>query len=177
MSDRIIKETALTINFVGENMPGFDKSKCMDKVMELLGAPKFGARTVQYGWDIVAPNGELLSTHSTDTMEFIKKTMFGASITDKFKESYEFDSYQNKEYISKTFFTDANGAYSAVGSVWSGYIEVITSSFGVTKSQVDKVHKSNVLAVKDRIVAMKHVLNVAYTCTLRKLNEVECSVD
>ena len=177
MSDRIIKETALTINFVGENMPGFDKSKCMDKVMELMGAPKFGAKTVQYGWDIVSPNGATLSTHSTDVMEFINKTMLGVSITDKFKESYEFDSYQNKEYIRETFFTSADRVYSMIGSVWSGYIEVFTSSFGVTKSQVDKVHKSNVLAVKDRIVAMKHVLNVAYTCTLRKLNEVECSVD
>ncbi|MBU1173160.1 MAG: hypothetical protein KKD44_26650, partial [Proteobacteria bacterium] len=98
-------------------------------------------------------------------------------ITGRFKESYEFDSYHNKEYISKTFFTDANGAYSAVGSVWSGYIEIITSSSGATKSQVDRIHKSNVLAVKDRLVSMKHVLNVAYTCTLRKSHEVECSVD
>lgn len=176
MSDDILKETALTITFVGGVDNEVEKAKHMDKVMELLGAPKFGAETVKSGWDIVAPNGATLYTYSRDAMEFIEKALFNASIVDRFKEVYESDSYLNKEYIRETFFTSADRVYSAVGSIWSGHIEVNTSSSNSPRAQVDRVHKKNVLALKDRIVAMEHVLNVAYTCTMRKSNTVECTV-
>lgn len=174
MSDNIMKETALTITFVGDKEA--DKDKNMDKVMELLGAPKVGAEMIKSGWDIVAPNGATLYTYNRDTMEFIGKALLNASIVVRFKEVYEYESYANKEYICETFFTSADRVYSALGSVWSGYIEVNTSSSNATKAQVDRVHKKNVLALKDRIVAMKHVLNVAYTCTMKKSHEVECTV-
>ena len=174
MSKTRRKETTLTINFV--DVEHSDEN--MSKLMELIGAPDFGSTPEMCGWDITAPNGKFVHVSSSEIRDFIADTMFNAVINMVMKDKYEFDMYANRKFIEKTYFNSADNRnpYSELSGIWGNCIEIRTIGNSATKSVLDNLHKRNVLALKDKIVLMKHVQNVEYTCRLRDVSEVECSV-
>lgn len=177
MSKTKSKETTLTINFVGSDNSIGDREN-MSKVIELLGAPDFAAKSELSGWNITAPNGKSIKISSIDIRDFICGAMFNATSEIVMKDTYFFNTYDNVAFIEKTFFDigkDSN-PHSSVGSIYGGNMEITTRGNNVTKTALDNLHKKNVLDVKDKIVVMKHVQNVEYTCRLKDVVSSECSV-
>ena len=174
MSDTKNKETTLSIHFVNDD----DSDGNMSKMMKSLGAPDFASDVVSNGWDITASSGEKLSVSRSSIMEFIRDCMPGVVIVKSIRDEYDFGSFANKDFIENTYFgtDDKHSIYSHIGYLWSGTIQIKTTGNGVTKPVFDKFHRKNVLAVKDKIVAMENVQNVEYTCTLKNIVESECSV-
>ena len=174
MSDTKNKETTLSIQFVNDD----DSDGNMSKLMKLLGAPDFVSSVLSVGWDITAPGGKNIRVSSPSVMEFIRKFVPGVVVEEVTRDSYDFGSYDNKDFIENKYFgtVDSHKLYSNIGYLWSGTIQIKTTGDGVTKKALDGFHRKNVLSVKDKIVAMKHVHNVEYTCTLKNIVESECSV-
>ena len=171
------KKTTLSINFIDSDNSISDDEN-MSKLMELLGAPDFRSKSEIHGWDITAPNGKSVHVSSSEIRDFIADTMFNAKIDMVMHEEYYFNTYANRIFIEGAFFdaTDDSNPHSELGTLWSGSITIETIGNNVTKTALDRLHKKNVLSLKDKIVSMKHVQNVEYTCILKDVNEVECSV-
>ena len=174
MSGTKKKETTLSIQFVNND----DSDGNMSKLMKLLGAPDFESELVDRGWDITAPDGKELHVSSSSIMEFIRDSVPDVVVEKAIRDEYKFSSFANKDFIENTYFgTDDNcRIYSHIGYLWSEIIQIITTGNGATKPALDRFHRKNVLAVKDKIVAMENVHNVEYTCTLKNIVESECSV-
>jgi hypothetical protein len=176
MSETKRKETTLTINFV-ESDGSISEDENMAKAMELLGAPNFKPEEVSAGWTATAENGESVDFSYTPIMEFIRDNTPGITVTERTKLEYNLGSYANRDFIDNKYFNVSDiELRSNSGSIWCNCIDIRTVGHGVTKSALDRLHKKNVLALKDKIVSMDHVQSVEYTCTLRNVVETECSV-
>ena len=174
MSKVFHKETSLLVVFV-EN--GIEGKHNMLKVMELLGAPKSKVEYIERGWDITAPNGKTIRVYSSEVKDFILGTTFSTAIG-VLETEYPYSSYANKRFIQEHIFNDPSNAelYSEIDAVYSGSIGVNTVGTDTTRTKVSQLHRKNVLALKDKIVAMEHVHNVEYTCEWKRTEESECSV-
>lgn len=174
MSETKRKETTLNVRFVDDK--GSDED--ISKLMELLGVPDFTSKSEWDGYNITAPSGRTIKISRREIVDFIEDVVPGVIVEEATRNEYDFGSYANKDYIEKAYFGGSKDGniFSRIGYLWGNMIEVKTTGNNVTKSALDKLHRRNVLAIKDKIVSMGHVQSVEYTCTLKNVTEVECSV-
>ena len=168
------KETTLSIHFID----GKTNDENMSRLMGMLGVKNSCLVVVPGGWNISSPSGMKMYTTNKEFMEFVSKSMFNAVITEAEREEYHFGTYENKTFIESKYFCQSEtfDPYTSLGSVWAGHIGIKTRGDDATKAALDRLHKKNVLSLKDKIVSMEHVQHVEYTCTLRNIDETECSV-
>lgn len=174
------KSTTLNIRFV----EGVTKEEnAMGTILKDLGCPNAEGVETDDGWNLSVGLNKC-HIRGEDVMKFLKNNCPEVVIEKATKIKVELDDFRNKEHIEKLFekitvkgkLSDYTLAETCIDWVGQEYISLNTTGNGVTATKVENLHRKNVLALKDKLVAHKLILKVDYTCRWEHLKSEECSV-
>lgn len=174
------KSTTLTVTFVDSVTKGED---AMGIILKEFGCPKADGEEVDDGWNLYSGQNKC---HLADSkvMDFLKENCPEVVIEKATKIKVDLDDWHNKDHLQELFekVTEEgkHATYTLVETkidwISSTYISLYTTGNGVSATKVENIHRKNVLALKDKLVAHRFVQSVAYTCRWEHVKSEECVI-